>query len=52
MPPALLALGSLIGCIIAGLILYAIGFGFIGIIVMVASVPVALVVWVTAGDRL
>ena len=52
MPPALIALGSLVACIIAGAILLAIGIELIGLIVMVAGVPVALVVWVSAGDRL
>ena len=50
--PALLALGALIGCIVAGGILMAIGITLIGLIVMVAGVPIALVVWVTAGDRI
>jgi hypothetical protein len=50
--PALIALGSLVGCIIAGGILLGLGVTLIGLIVMVAGVPIALVVWMTAGDRL
>jgi hypothetical protein len=48
----LLALGALVGCIIAGGILLGIGLTVIGLITMVAGVPVAFVVWITAGDRI
>jgi hypothetical protein len=50
--PALLALGALVGCIIAGGVLLGLGLSFIGLITMVAGVPIALVVWITAGDRI
>jgi hypothetical protein len=49
---ALIAVGTIVGCIIAGAILLALGFTLIGIIVAVAGVPIALVAWITAGDRL
>jgi hypothetical protein len=49
--PALIALGTLVGCIIGGAILLGLGLTLIGLIVMVAGVPVALVAWMTAGDR-
>jgi len=50
--PALIALGTLVGCIVAGAILLGIGLTLIGLIVMVAGVPIALVAWITAGDRI
>jgi hypothetical protein len=52
MPAPLVALGSFLVCIVAGAILLAIGIELIGLIVMVASVPVAFVAWISAGDRL
>ena len=48
---ALIAIGVLVGCFVAGGILLGLGITLIGIIVVCAGVPAALVAWVTAGDR-
>ena len=50
--PALLAVGALLGAVVAGAILIALGFVLIGVVVALVSVPLGLVVWVMAGDRL
>jgi hypothetical protein len=39
-----------VGGLIAGLILMVVGHVFIGIMVAGIAIPVALVVWVSAGD--
>jgi hypothetical protein len=51
MSPTLKALGVVVLGFIAGVILYQAGHWIIGIIVMLAAVPVALVTWITANDR-
>ena len=51
MPPILKAIGILIAGFIAGVILYQTDHWVIGIIVMLSAVPVALVAWITANDR-
>ncbi|HEY7149467.1 MAG TPA: hypothetical protein VH420_08475 [Gaiellaceae bacterium] len=51
MSPALKAFGVLIVGIVAGVILYTVGHWIIGIIVLLGALPVALVAWITAGDR-
>jgi uncharacterized membrane protein YccC len=51
MSPTLKAIGVLIAGFVGGVILYTVGHWIIGIIVMLAAVPVALVAWITANDR-
>ena len=50
--PVVAAIGALIAAWIAGGILIGLGLTFTGIIVALAALPVALVVWVMWGDRL
>jgi hypothetical protein len=50
MSPTLTAIGILIAGFVAGVILYQTDHWVIGIIVMLAAVPVALVAWVAAND--
>lgn len=47
--PTLLALVTLVLGGIAAIILIALGFVFIGVVVAFATLPAALVVWMTAG---
>jgi hypothetical protein len=49
--PLLLALGVLVGGLVAGGILVAMDFVLIGILVAGAAIPAAFVAWLTAGDR-
>lgn len=49
--PLLLALGVLVGGLIAGGILVAMDFVLIGILVAGGAIPAAFVAWLTAGDR-
>jgi hypothetical protein len=51
MSPTLKAIGILIVGFVAGVILYSADHWIIGIIVMMSAVPVALVAWITANDR-
>ena len=51
MSPTLKAIGVLIVAFIAGVILYTVGHWIIGIVVILAAVPVALVTWIAANDR-
>jgi hypothetical protein len=51
-PSFVIALGVVVGGFIVGGILVAVGFEVIGVIVAAASLPVALVAWVVAADRL
>jgi hypothetical protein len=48
---ALAALGTVVAGFVAGGILVAIGFVLIGIIVAFAALPVALVVFISFGER-
>jgi hypothetical protein len=48
----LAALGVLVAGVIAGVILYTAGHWVIGIIVMMAAIPVALVTWVRMNERM
>jgi hypothetical protein len=52
MSPTLTAIAVLIGGFIAGVILYSADHWVIGIIVMLAAVPIALVAWVKANERI
>ena len=52
MSPTLTAIAVLIGGIIAGVILYEADHWVIGIVVMLAAVPIALVAWVKANERI
>ena len=47
----LAAIGVLVGAFVAGGILIGVGHTFLGIIVALAGVPLALVAWVMIGDR-
>lgn len=49
--PALLGCGTLILGFVVGVVLIALGFTLIGIIVACGAIPLALAVWMTAGDR-
>jgi len=49
--PALAAFGTLVLGFIVGVILMASDHVFIGIIVAALAIPVALVVWITMGER-
>ena len=37
--------------LIGGIVLYAIGFEWLGIVIALASIPCALAAWVTSADR-
>jgi hypothetical protein len=50
--PILVGIGILIAGFISGVVLIAIGLTLVGIVVGLSSVPLALVGWVVAGDRL
>ena len=47
----LAALGVLIGCLVAGAILYQVDHWVLGIIVAMAGLPIALITWVTMKER-
>jgi len=47
----LAAIGVLIAGFVAGVILYSVDHWVIGIMVMMAAIPVALVTWVTMNER-
>jgi len=47
----LAALGVLVAGFVAGVILYTADHWVIGMMVMLAAVPVALVTWITMNDR-
>ena len=49
--PTLAALGVLVAGFVAGVILYSSDHWIIGIIVLLAAVPIALVTWVQMNDR-
>lgn len=49
--PALFALLTVIAGFVIGGILVAVGHVFIGIVIVGSSLPVALVVWMKAGER-
>jgi hypothetical protein len=49
--PALFALLTVIAAFIIGGIFIAVGHVFIGIVIVGSSIPVALVVWMKAGER-
>jgi hypothetical protein len=49
---ALVAIGVLVAGFVAGVILYQTVHWVIGIIVMLAAVPVALVAWVKMNERI
>jgi len=49
---ALVAIGILVAGFVAGVILYQTDHWVIGIIVMLAAVPVALVSWVKMNERI
>jgi hypothetical protein len=51
-PPWLIAILVLVAAVVVGLILAALGHWVIGFVVVLASVPIALVAWVMAGDRI
>ena len=47
----LAALGVLIGGVVVGALLYHVDHWFLGIMVLLGSLPVALVVWITMKER-
>jgi len=49
---ALVAIGILVAGFVAGVILYQTDHWVIGIVVMLAAVPVALVAWVKMNERI
>jgi len=51
-PPWLIAILVLVAAVIVGLILAGLGHWVIGFVIVLASVPIALVAWVMAGDRI
>jgi hypothetical protein len=51
MSPTLKAFAVLILAFIGGVILYQAGHWVIGMAVVLAAVPIALVTWITANDR-
>jgi hypothetical protein len=51
LPPWVVGLGALVGCVVAGAILIALDFDLLGIVVALAAIPIALVAWVMANDR-
>jgi hypothetical protein len=48
---ALLGLAVFIGCLVAGGILLGLGHGVIGFVVLLCSLPGAIVAWVKWNDR-
>ena len=52
MSPTLTAIGILIAGVVGGAILYSADHWVIGIVVMLAAVPIALVAWVKANERI
>lgn len=48
----LAAFGILVAGLVAGVILYSADHWIIGIMVMMAAIPVALVTWVTMNERM
>ena len=52
LPPWLIAILVLIAGVVVGIILAALGHWVIGFVLVLASVPIALVAWVMAGDRI
>jgi hypothetical protein len=51
-PPWLIAILVLVAAVVVGLILAGLGHWVIGFVIVLASVPIALVAWVMAGDRI
>src|SRR4029078_10314749 len=51
LPPWVVGIGAMIACVVAGAVLITLGFDLIGIVVALAAIPVALVAWVVANDR-
>jgi hypothetical protein len=49
--PFLIAVGAFFAALIGGIILYVIGFEWLGIVIALASIPCALAAWVTSADR-
>jgi len=49
--PFLIAVGAFFAALIGGIVLYAIGFEWLGIVIALASIPCALAAWVTSADR-
>jgi hypothetical protein len=49
--PELAAIGSFIVGFVVGIVLMALGHLFIGIIVAALAIPVALIVWITMGEK-
>ena len=50
--PGLIAALVLVGGFIGAIVLFTLDFTLLGVIVAGASIPLALVAWVMAGDRL
>jgi hypothetical protein len=50
--PTMTLIVVLVGGFAAGVILVGLGHWFIGIMVACAAIPVALVAWLTAGERM
>jgi hypothetical protein len=50
-PPLLIGIGVLAAGIVAGAVLFSLGFALIGIVVSLAAIPLGLVAWVMANDR-
>jgi hypothetical protein len=48
----LAALGVLVAGVVVSAVLFGVGHWFIGMMVLLGSLPVALVVWVTAKERM
>ena len=51
LPPWVVGIGAMIACVVAGAVLITLDFDLIGIVVALAAIPVALVAWVMANDR-
>ena len=51
LPPWVVGIGAMVACVVAGAVLITVGFDLIGIVVALAAIPVALVAWVMANDR-
>ena len=49
--PFLIAVGAFFAALIGGIVLYVIGFEFLGLIIALASIPCALAAWITSADR-
>jgi hypothetical protein len=49
--PGLIAAGVVVLGFVVGVVLIALDFVLIGILVATLAIPVAFVVWLTAGDR-